>query len=55
MATRSPNLSLRTDKLAHALGITLPSISTGLKGFYTLYQQGYPQRLKEMGIQATLK
>ena len=49
-AARSPNLSLRSDKLAHALGQPLPSISTGLEQFYTLYQQGYPQRLMRMGV-----
>jgi dTDP-4-dehydrorhamnose reductase len=47
-ATRSPNLSLRSDKLAQALGESLPRISTGLDKFYTLYQQGYPQMLKSL-------
>jgi len=42
---RSPKLTLRTDKLAHALGETLPDISTGINHFYTLYQHGYPQYL----------
>jgi dTDP-4-dehydrorhamnose reductase len=45
-APRSPNLTLRTDKLAQALGGTLPGLSTGLEKFYTLYQQGYPHRIK---------
>jgi dTDP-4-dehydrorhamnose reductase len=45
-AARSPNLTLRTDKLAQALGVSLPGLSTGLEKFYTLYQQGYPQKLK---------
>jgi len=44
-AVRSPNLTLRSDKLATALGETLPNLSTGLDELYTLYQQGYPQRL----------
>jgi dTDP-4-dehydrorhamnose reductase len=48
-ATRSPNLTLQTDKLACALGQPLPNISTGLDKFYTLYQQGYPQLLHSMG------
>ena len=50
IATRSPNLSLRTDKLAQALDITIPNISTGLEGFFTLYQQGYPQRLRALCV-----
>jgi dTDP-4-dehydrorhamnose reductase len=52
-ATRSPNLTLRTEKLASALGGPLPGISTGLEGLYTLYQQGYPQKLKELNTQST--
>jgi len=43
---RSPNLTLRTDKLAQALGETLPDISTGINHFYTLYQHGYPQFIR---------
>jgi dTDP-4-dehydrorhamnose reductase len=49
-AARSPNLTLRTGKLAAALGEPIPSLSTGLERFYTLYQQGYPQFLAEMAI-----
>jgi dTDP-4-dehydrorhamnose reductase len=45
-ATRSPNLTLRTDKLAAALSEPPPDLSTGIEGFYTQYQQGYPQFLK---------
>jgi dTDP-4-dehydrorhamnose reductase len=48
-AARSPNLTLRNDRLARALGQPIPSLSTGLDRFYELYQQGYPQRIKEMG------
>lgn len=48
-APRSPNLTLRTDKLAAALGAPPPDLSTGIDGFYSLYQQGYPQRLRRMG------
>ncbi len=50
-AARSPNLSLRSDKLAAALGTSLPRISTGLDKFYTLYQQGYPQLLRSLDSQ----
>jgi dTDP-4-dehydrorhamnose reductase len=49
-ATRSPNLSLRSDKLVRALGEPLPRLSTGLDKLYTLYQQGYPQMLHKMGL-----
>jgi dTDP-4-dehydrorhamnose reductase len=48
-AARSPKLTLRTDKLASALGQPLPGISTGLEGLYTLYQQGYPQKIRQFG------
>lgn len=49
-APRSPNLTLRSDKLAHALGETLPRVSTGLDKLFTLYQQGYPQLLHSMAF-----
>jgi dTDP-4-dehydrorhamnose reductase len=48
-AARSPNLSLRSDKLAAALGEPLPRLSPAIHRFYTLYQQGYPQALKRLG------
>ncbi len=48
-AVRSPNLSLRSDKLTRAIGQLLPSVSTGLDELFTLYQQGYPQELQQMG------
>ena len=48
IASRSPNLSLRPDKLVQTFGKTLPTVSTGLEKFYTLYQQGYPQLLKNL-------
>jgi dTDP-4-dehydrorhamnose reductase len=47
-AARSPNLTLRTDKLVHALGEPLPNVSTGLEKFYTQYQQGYPQQIRRL-------
>jgi dTDP-4-dehydrorhamnose reductase len=49
-ASRSPNLTLRSDKLATALGESLPKLSTGLDKLYTLYQQGYPQMLHSFGV-----
>ena len=47
-AARSPNLTLRNTKLAQALNRDIPGISTGIEQFYTLYQQGFPQKLQEM-------
>ncbi|MEJ2599540.1 MAG: SDR family oxidoreductase [Anaerolineales bacterium] len=47
-AARSPRLTLQTGKLARALGAPLPDLSTGLERFYALYQQGYPQHIKDM-------
>ncbi len=49
-ATRAPNLTLRSDKLAHVLGEPLPRLSTGLDKFYTLYQQGYPHMLHRLEL-----
>jgi len=49
-AIRSPNLTLKSDKLAKAIHNPLPGLSTGMKRFYTLYQQGYPQKLFEMRL-----
>ncbi len=48
-AARSPNLVLDVSKLIHDLGEIPPTISTGLARLYALYQQGYPQALREMG------
>jgi dTDP-4-dehydrorhamnose reductase len=48
-AARSPKLTLRTDKLTQDLGEPPPDLSTGIEDFYTLYQQGYPQQLQELG------
>jgi dTDP-4-dehydrorhamnose reductase len=45
-AARSPNLSLRSDRLAAALGKPLSDLAAGLDGFYALHQQGFPQYLK---------
>ena len=45
-AKRSHNLWLSTHKLSTALGHEIPEFSTGLDGFYTQYQQGYPQKIR---------
>lgn len=46
-ATRAHNLCLSTQKLSTALRRSLPRLSTGLDGFFDLYQQGYPQLIRE--------
>ncbi len=47
-AARSPNLALRTNKLVQALGEPLPTPSAGLERFYHLYQDGYPDIIRQM-------
>jgi dTDP-4-dehydrorhamnose reductase len=48
VAARSPNLTLRTDKLARALGKPPPDVFTGLESFHQQYLDGYPQRLRRI-------
>jgi len=45
-AARSHNLWLSIHKLSTDLGHEIPSFSTGLDGFYTQFQQGYPQKIR---------
>ncbi len=47
-AYRSPNLSLRSDKLMHALGESLPGMAAGVYRLFELHQQGYPQYLSSL-------
>lgn len=47
-AARSPRLSLSTHKLSTDLGQPPPGISPAIRRFYTLFQQGYPQALRQM-------
>lgn len=49
-AARSPNLTLKVDKLIHALGETPPIVSTGIDRFYELYQQSYPQMIQQLAV-----
>jgi dTDP-4-dehydrorhamnose reductase len=49
-ATRSPNLTLRSEKLASALGEPTPDVNTALDRFYTLFREGYPKYLKGLEI-----
>ena len=50
-AMRSPNLTLRTDKLSRDLGEPPLSLADGLANFYRLYQQGYPEMLRQLAAQ----
>ena len=45
-AKRSHNLWLSIHKLSTDLGRSIPEFSTGLDGFYTQFQQGYPQKIR---------
>ena len=45
-AKRSHNLWLSVHKLSTDLGHPLPNFSTGLDGFYTQFEQGYPQKIR---------
>ena len=45
-AKRSHNLWLSIHKLSTDLGRAIPDFSTGLDGFYTQHQQGYPQKIR---------
>ena len=45
-ARRANNLCLSTHKLSTALGESPPEFSTGLKEFYTQFEQGYPQKIR---------
>jgi dTDP-4-dehydrorhamnose reductase len=45
-APRSRNLWLSIHKLSTDLGGDIPPFSTGLDGFHTQFQQGYPQKIR---------
>jgi dTDP-4-dehydrorhamnose reductase len=45
-ARRSHNLRLSIHKLSTNLGMEIPGASTGIRKFYTQYQQGYPQKMR---------
>jgi dTDP-4-dehydrorhamnose reductase len=50
IAVRSPNLTLRTDKLARALGEPPSDVSAGLEHFHQQYLDGYPERIRRMAV-----
>jgi dTDP-4-dehydrorhamnose reductase len=45
-ARRSPNLTLRIDKLIHELNLPIPDQETGLRKFHQLFQDGFPEKIK---------
>jgi len=47
-AVRSPNLTLQTSKLSLALGESPPGLAEGIEGFFTLYSDGYPEKIRTM-------
>jgi len=52
-AARSPDLTMDVGKLTRSLGEAPPTIAAGMARFAKLYQQGYPQFLKELGSKLT--
>jgi len=47
-ATRGKDLSLNNQKINQRLPGVIPGLSTSLDHFYTLYQQGYPQKIQDL-------
>lgn len=47
-ATRGKDLSLNNQKINQRLPGVIPGLSTSLDHFYTLYQQGYPQKIRDL-------
>jgi dTDP-4-dehydrorhamnose reductase len=45
LASRSTNLTLRSDKLQKALGKPLPDQASAMRRFHELYLQGFPKRI----------
>ena len=49
-AARSPKLTLKADKLIRELGTLTPGLTEGLAGFYSQYENGYPEFIKGMKV-----
>lgn len=45
-AKRSNNLRMSNHKLSTDLNMSIPGVSTGIHGFYTQFQQSYPQKIQ---------
>jgi len=52
VAKRSPNLTLRVDRLEAALGHPMPTLDEGLEQFYLQWKAAYPQRISRLSSQA---
>ncbi len=50
-AARSPRLTLRTDKLAAALGEPPPTMAAGLEEMHRLYKAGYAEKIRGMALE----
>jgi dTDP-4-dehydrorhamnose reductase len=50
-AARSPNLRLDVGKLTRDLGYAFPGQVEGMQRFYSLFCEGYPQRLRSMRVE----
>lgn len=50
-AMRSPNLTLRTEKLSAALGAPLPTVEHGLNRFFDEYCNGLPWRIRSLAVE----
>lgn len=50
-AARSPNLTLRTDKLAAALGAPPPTVEHGLQRLFDEYILGLPWRIRSLAVE----
>ena len=49
-AARSPRLTLRTDKLAAALGEPPPALAPGLEEMHRLYVDGFADKIRSMAV-----
>lgn len=48
IATRSLNLTLNTQKISSALGTALPDQKSGIDRLFSLYQEGYAEKIKNL-------
>lgn len=48
VASRSPNLTLNTEKITAALGHDLPDFERGLAKFHAQYRHGFPQYIRSL-------
>ena len=48
VASRSNNLTLSTEKITTDLGIEMPGVSEGLQKYKKLYEEKYPEHIRQM-------